>query len=221
MKFKMKNLSHTLKSLIVAFSFVGGLSYVFAWTGPSTIPPNGNVSAPVNVGDVGQTKTGYFGASELLAGTNTAEVFCIGTNCINSWSNVGGGVPSGAVMAFNLNSCPAGWAEFASANGRQIIGLGTSGVAEGGSHYLGESAGSEVHNLTVEELAPHGHNYTDTTIEGGTSNPPYSIPTGLALTHKFPNLRETSNAKIGSVEARAKSFSVMDPYIALKYCTKL
>lgn len=30
-------------------------------------------------------------------------------------------VPTGAVMAFNLGSCPTGWSAFASANGRAVV----------------------------------------------------------------------------------------------------
>lgn len=51
-----------------------------------------------------------------------------------------GGTPSGAVMAFNLASCPTGWSEYTAGQGRAIIGAGagagltarTLGVTGGG-----------------------------------------------------------------------------------------
>ena len=36
-------------------------------------------------------------------------------------------LPAGAVIAFNLDACPAGWAEFTSAHGRFIRGIDKSG----------------------------------------------------------------------------------------------
>lgn len=44
---------------------------VHAWSGPSQSPPDGNVSAPVNVGAADQVKTGGFGAGSLrVTGSN-------------------------------------------------------------------------------------------------------------------------------------------------------
>lgn len=42
---------------------------VFAWVEPTAAPPSGNVEAPVNEGDLPQTKTGAFGASTIGAST--------------------------------------------------------------------------------------------------------------------------------------------------------
>ena len=46
------------KVLLLSFVLTAGLSYVYAWTAPTYSPPSGNVSAPINVGSVTQTKTG-------------------------------------------------------------------------------------------------------------------------------------------------------------------
>ena len=111
----MKNLSQTIKSLIIALILVGGISYVFAWTGPSTTPPNGNVSAPINVSSTSQSKngalslgtsnpptTGYSldvtGAGVFSAGVASNQ-FCLGTNCITSW-------PSSGTSLSSVGSCP-------------------------------------------------------------------------------------------------------------------
>jgi hypothetical protein len=42
-----------------------GVSVVFAWTGPSSAPPNGNASAPVNVSSIDQVKNGGLGINSL------------------------------------------------------------------------------------------------------------------------------------------------------------
>ena len=68
-----------------ALLFIGGVAFgtmcssliVSAWTGPSSTAPNGNVSAPLNVGSTAQVKNGSLGVNSLaiygdaiLAGTN-------------------------------------------------------------------------------------------------------------------------------------------------------
>ena len=55
-------------------------------------------------------------------------------------------VPSGAVMAFNLSSCPDGWSPFTEANGRFIMG------SQGN---LREKGGNSEINLRIDQLPPH------------------------------------------------------------------
>jgi hypothetical protein len=67
-----------------AFAFIGGIvgtvftsMIVIAWTGPTSVPPHGNVSPPLNVGTVDQVKNAglalnslaVFG-NQILAGTS-------------------------------------------------------------------------------------------------------------------------------------------------------
>ncbi len=69
----------SLRSFFVfCLVFVGlGVGFAHAWTGPTQAPPNGNVSAPVNVGTTNQVKNAslsvnglaVFGNS-LLSGTS-------------------------------------------------------------------------------------------------------------------------------------------------------
>lgn len=71
---------HSITSLIVLLLF--GAYAVFAWTGPSSTAPNGNVDAPVNVGDDDQVKNGglsvdaltVFGGA-IITGNVTASGF--------------------------------------------------------------------------------------------------------------------------------------------------
>lgn len=82
-------------TLAIALSF--GLSYVYAWTAPSTTPPTGNVSAPINTGADLQSKGGGLTVKNFIADTvtvgatpNTGAIsspkFCIGASCIDAWA---------------------------------------------------------------------------------------------------------------------------------------
>lgn len=63
--------------LVASVLILGGTALVHAWTGPTQAPPNGNVSAPVNVGTTNQVKNGGLSV-------NTLAVF--GSALINSAS---------------------------------------------------------------------------------------------------------------------------------------
>jgi len=118
---RSKNIALVIGVLIMGFA----VSFVFAvWTEPSASPPDGNVSAPVNVSDIGQTKTGaltvqgdftapifydtvsaYYvnpsGSSNLsgnltIGGYASSSQFCIGTDCLDSWAGTGNWTLSGS-----------------------------------------------------------------------------------------------------------------------------
>lgn len=64
-------------------------------------------------------------------------------------------IPNGAVMAFNLEDCPIGWAPFGEAAGRTLVGAGKGdGLSE---RKLGDSGGAEKHQLTPAEMPKHSH----------------------------------------------------------------
>ncbi len=63
-----------------------------------------------------------------VAGDIFAEQICdeTGANCkdiSSGWSGGGGSVPTGAVMAFDLTSCPSGWSEYTALRGRFVRGV--------------------------------------------------------------------------------------------------
>jgi hypothetical protein len=58
MKNTIKNIGQAFKIIALAIILSLGLSYVYAWTAPSSLPPGGNTSAPLNTSSTGQTKTG-------------------------------------------------------------------------------------------------------------------------------------------------------------------
>jgi hypothetical protein len=63
-------------------------------------------------------------------------------------------VPSGAVMAFDLAACPAGWTALADAQGRVIVGT-TTGVA------LKARVGADQVTLTAAQMPTHTHTVSD------------------------------------------------------------
>ena len=62
-----KNIPPVLSAIIVSFFAVFILNVVFAWTGPTAVPPNNNVSAPVNVGITPQNKNGALGVGAFTS----------------------------------------------------------------------------------------------------------------------------------------------------------
>ena len=65
----------------------------------------------------------------------------------------GGSTPSGAVMFFNLTSCPSGWSELTNARGRYLVGKPSGGT-------LGAKVGTQLSNLENRPVGKHSHTYT-------------------------------------------------------------
>ena len=205
----LENIKATILSLIILFS----VSYAFAWSGPSANPPdNGSITAPVNTGNAGQTKNSWFASTELLASLDvTSPKYCIGASCITSWANT---VPTGAVMAFELASCPSGWTAYAGASGREIIGVGNSNTSGSSWHNLDATGGEEKHTQTIDEMPSHNHdegfNYTNSDGVGSYGGR-ISIHSADSQPGGDPYTRNTGGGQ---------AFNVMDPYVALLYCKK-
>ncbi len=69
--------------------------------------------------------------------------------------------PSGAVVFFNLSTCPAGWSELTAARGRYVVGLPASGTIAGvaGTALTDlENRPTGLHNHAVIDPG-HGHLY--------------------------------------------------------------
>jgi len=54
----MQKILSTLKTLIIVFALTIGMSYLFAWTGPTASAPNDNTPAPINASEIAQVKAG-------------------------------------------------------------------------------------------------------------------------------------------------------------------
>lgn len=163
----MHKIINATKTIVLALVLSFGLSYVYAWTAPTLNPPAGNVSAPINTSATLQQKSGDFTVANLVANTMTvgatinanaitAPKFCLGVSCITAWP----GVPAGAVMYFNLTTCPTGW----------LPANGTAGTPDLRGEFVrgldggrGVDAGRALGTWQVDMLKSHTHT-------GGTKN---------------------------------------------------
>lgn len=85
------------------------------------IDPSGNVG-------IGTTSPGQkLSVAGTIESTSGGVKFPDGTTQTTAVSS-SSGVPSGAVMAFNLAACPSGWSEYTPAYGRFIRGIDKSGT---------------------------------------------------------------------------------------------
>ncbi len=106
----------------------------------------------------------------------------------------GGEIPPGAVMAFNLHSCPTGWVEYSAASGRIIVGVGNNG--DGIDYTLGQAEGKAITRPDEDEV---GIRFTPT----GVDFP--SLPVGA------------TNLAIPGAHSDHEN---RPPVLALRYCMK-
>ncbi|NCC21125.1 MAG: prepilin-type N-terminal cleavage/methylation domain-containing protein [Alphaproteobacteria bacterium] len=105
----------------------------------------------------------------------------------------GWNVPAGAVVAFNLPSCPLGWVEHVEARGRTIVGM--TGAAP---YTLGERGGEEAVELELD------------VSNVGLQLETLSFPASGAITHDVAITDSTVD----------EEHENRPPYLALTYCEK-
>ena len=116
-------------------------------------------------------------------------------------------VPPGAVIAFNLASCPSSWTEFTEAQGRVILGVGMgTGLMD---RTLLQSGGFEKHVLTPSEIPVH-------TVEVETwdndNNTKYATESG--------NRKDLWRTKETRSRQAQQGHENMPPFVALRFCQK-
>jgi hypothetical protein len=108
-------------------------------------------------------------------------------------------VPQGAVMTFNLASCPSGWTEVTDAQGRAIVGLPAGGtlagtVGSGLSDLEDRSHTHDVNPANTSTTSSGNHIHTvnpgiqSTTLNGGhshTLNPPVTLTSSRSLSFQW------------------------------------
>ncbi|MDP3764880.1 MAG: hypothetical protein Q8R04_00050 [Nanoarchaeota archaeon] len=112
------------------------------------------------------------------------------------------GVPSGAVMFFNLPSCPSGWTELTSARGRYIVGL-----QSGGS--LGGTVGTALSGQENRPAGEHSHSVQTRRIFGTGGN--WAATDQTPVTDRLGPPLQTESFGIAGTNA---------PYIQLLVCQK-
>jgi len=134
-----------------------------------------------------------------------------------------GDVPAGAVMFFNLETCPAGWIVLPGAQGRYLVGLTAGGN-------LGMQVGTALKNQEERTVSQHTHAVTDP----GHSHTVYSVVdknTGGQSGGSQPYFRrmqtatdQTSITKTGTtgitVQPEGEVRGTTAPYLQLLVCQK-
>jgi len=115
-----------------------------------------------------------------------------------------GGIPSGAITAFDLDSCPVGWSELITARGRVVVGL-NPGDASFNSR--GETGGAKTHTLTISEMPSHTHSEVRESFTRGAQG----YAPGFMSNPKTVQTGATGNNQ---------PHNNLQPYISFIYCRK-
>ena len=137
--------------------------------------------------------------------------------------SLGGSIPSGAVMAFNLEGCPDGWTELISARDRTIIGSGSSYSrgATGGASTHTHTGPSHTHQLPVGLSPTVGICWNAAaTGDAFTSTFRASTVAQAAAARRFVSDAGGTGATGAGGTGATGSSSSLQPYIALLYCVK-
>ena len=121
-------------------------------------------------------------------------------------------VPTGGVLAFNVEVCPDGWKDFDAGESRFIIGAGKGNGLS--LRVLGEKRGSEGTMLSNENIPSHTHAYSYQRDNLGVRGPSSNVR-GV--------WRNTKSARTGAFPAPdtvQQEIDNMPPYVALKMCEK-
>lgn len=110
-------------------------------------------------------------------------------------------IPSGAVMAFDLQECPAGWMLFDKGAGRFVLGTSEAFA-------FGSEGGEATHRLTVEEMPSHSHG----DIVGGDGG-----TAGMLNDYAY----HSSGFRPIKPSGGNRPHNNMPPYIALTLCRKM
>jgi hypothetical protein len=125
-------------------------------------------------------------------------------------------VPPGAVMAFDLPTCPAGWTELTAARGRTLVG--TNPDTSNGLRVRARNAqfGEEDHLMSQAELVSHRHIHSIRGQVGPFTNSDTNLwPLGGS------NAASTFGTSVqGEPTGNSMPFNVTQPSLALLYCRK-
>ena len=137
------------------------------------------------------------------------------------------GIPKGAIMAFNLSSCPEWWSRFAEADDRFIMGSNSNIRGKGGK--------SEI-NITISQLPPHYFYITHGSKWNSwlDENPERTVAWMWDWTAKLGHSTrkdtyyyllwaeqwKIANAGRTNTIWNGQSINIQKPYIKLLYCQK-
>ncbi len=179
------------------------------------------VLAPFGAGALGPVPH-TFSTGGTISASEMNENFAYLQNAI---TDVEGAVPSGAIMHFNLPTCPAGWSEVTAARGRAIVGLnGSAGTLAGTVGSPLDDRENRTHNhstdigsVTSSSAGDHNHQWM-VNGSGTYTSTGVTIPLGPALVpagpggFTLPNMPHgSSSADYFTTNAGAHTHSVNPP----------
>jgi hypothetical protein len=143
-------------------------------------------------------------------------------------------VPAGAVMAFDLEACPPGWTELATARGRTIVGTNPSAGAGLSARARGAAFGAESAALAAANLPPHSHSGATRAADAPGGTEPYrdynnagcgAPGRGIAYVGGVDCLQNswrehTHPFTTGDGPGASQPFGIVQPSLALLYCKK-
>ena len=125
-----------------------------------------------------------------------------------------GGIPDGAVVAFDSTECPNGWREEVRARGRFVVGTGRHVAAEYDVELarlqLRDDGGSRTHRLTVPEMPTHTHRSLSS---NGYDSPRHTDSSADEFGDK--NAREDTTPA-----GENMPHNNMPPFLVLQFCIK-
>jgi hypothetical protein len=129
------NITTNSRAIIISAFFIASTSFVLAWTGPTSVPPNGNTPAPVNVALNTQSKLGQLFVNTDLSNPYTVGLSVFGQSVFNGKVKiVDGSEGVGKVLTSDANGL-ATWQALAGSIGSSTTG---TGYAFGGIYMVNE-----------------------------------------------------------------------------------
>lgn len=163
----------------------------------------GNASSSVAVSGTLRITEGNQGANKVLTSDASGGA---------TWQNRG--VPSGAIMFFNLASCPTGWTEDTASRGRYVVGL-----PSGGS--LASTTGTALTDKENRAVGQHAHDITDPGHTHKNTMTGQDTPSGANYAGPGNTTGNTGSAATGiSVVATGTTAGTNAPYIQYLACSK-
>ena len=98
--------------------------------------------------------------------------FCDGV----AWQSFAGSssIPTGAVMAFDLTTCPSGWSEYTQARGRFLRGIDNgAGVDPAGTRAPGNVQPEDWRGFWMHNTVQNGTGYSHNNVDMGKSTSAY------------------------------------------------
>jgi hypothetical protein len=166
-------------------------------------------------------------ADDGLTGTDINESTLVGVtgppgkDGTNGTDGTSSTAPTGAVMFFNLATCPSGWTELTAGRGRYLVGRPSGGTLAG-------TAGTALTNLENRPVGQHSHTITDPqhfhtfTMPWGDANP---VSNQLGMTRVdsvggSPGFVTDNKASGITVNNAGSVAGTNAPYIQLLVCQK-